>query len=80
MPTTEIECQRDGCPETFRVGKEETVRCPACGEKHTAPFDSTTAATASSTERESVATDGGETTVEAPAGATVRITIEILPE
>lgn len=76
MPTTEIECQRDGCSETFRVGDKGTAeRCPACGEKHTPPWRETS----STSTTEAVATDGGETTVEAPAGTTVRITIEIVP-
>lgn len=73
MPTSEIQCDRDGCTNTFRVGSEASARCPACGMEHSAPWphqqgDVTDEATEETT-----------TTLTAPEGATVRITIEIEP-
>lgn len=70
MPTSEITCAREGCTETFRVGKEEGARCPSCGEKHTPPWPHQQSASASETSDSS-------TQVTAAPGTMVRITIEI---
>lgn len=72
MSTSEIECSRDGCGEMFKVGAEDTARCPACGQKHDAPWP----------HQQGGRADDAETTateVTAPPGTVVRITIEIEP-
>lgn len=71
MPTSEIECRRDGCSNTFRVGGEETARCPACGTEHSAPWPHQQ----SDSSREA----DSSTEIDAPPGSSIRITIEILP-
>ena len=66
----EIQCQREDCPETVLVGDDDSVRCSACGEKHTAPWPG---------QSDDSAADAADTAIDVPAGATVRITIEIDP-
>jgi hypothetical protein len=74
VATSEIACTREGCENTFRVGGEESARCPVCGEEHTAPWPHDEEPDDPSESR-----DTDTTTLTAPAGATVRITIEIEP-
>lgn len=75
MPWVEVACENPECQNVFKPDAEQDeARCPSCGQTHHGPWDdpddTTDGADAAST---------STSTVEAPGGSTVRITIEIIP-
>jgi len=67
MTSVTVECERDDCPQTFTVDDgQDSARCPSCGTKHTPPWN------------EPATSESTATAIEAPADATIRITIDVI--